>query len=359
MIRAAHVIRHDHNGRFGGDVVHLRANVAALRAEGIDAVEVEWHQIDGDVDVIHLYNLDLPLELRAHVAEARGRWPGAKVVITPIFWPWRPASVLRAREPAIAYRAARNAAKAWLTWLPVRRALVAADAVCPCSERELGLLAGYYRIRDTRSWRAAPTGVWIKDWPARSAPPDRARLAKAVGLAEEPATVVTSVGRIEPLKNQLSLVKAVAQVPGASLVLVGADRDRGYAERVMKLGRRALPGRFAWIDRIPHHEVQQLLADTDIHALLSFREVASLSSLEGGAAGCEVVVTRWSSTEEYYGDTAHYCEPHDVASIVAAIDHAMASPRQPALRERIEARFDWSMSARIVAGCYRDAIARS
>ena len=66
--------------------------------------------------------IDLPFALRDQARAARDRWPGAAVVLTPIFWPWAPASLLRGRDPAIWYRAGRNAAKAWVTWRALREA---------------------------------------------------------------------------------------------------------------------------------------------------------------------------------------------------------------------------------------------
>jgi glycosyltransferase involved in cell wall biosynthesis len=356
-IRAAHIVRPDHSTRFGGDIVHLRANVRSLRDEGVDAFETTWDDAPADADIVHLYNVDLPLTLRRHVRDARRRWPRAKVVITPIFWPWRPSTLLRAHEPAILYRAVRNAAKAWSTWFAVRAALREADAITAYSHREIEMLSRYFRIGDVTSWYAAPSAVWVRDWPARQSPPDRRRIAAELGLGGEPTTVVACVGRLEPLKNQHTLVKGVAQVPGAALVLVGANGGHGYGARVVRLGHRLLPGRFAWVDRVPHDDVQRLLADVDVHALVSFREVASLSSLEAAAAGCELVVTTWSSTEEYYDNDVHYADAASPRSIAAAIERATAAPRQPELRARIEQRFDWSVSARVIATCYRTMLA--
>lgn len=351
-IRVVHILRPDHEARFGGDIVHLRANVEALQERGLDATVATWEDAPSVADVVHLYNLDLPFDLRVYVRQARRRWPGVKVVLSPLFWPWPFGTVVRSHDVAIWHRASRSAAKAWLTWAPVRRALLSLDAVVACSRRELDLLAHYYRISDTASWTAAPNAVWVRDWPLRTRSPDRAALAAELGLARVPGHVVACVGRLEPLKNQRALVRALADVPDSALVLIGAMGDRRYGSSVVALGEQLLPGRFAWTGRVPRLDVHRLLAEVDVHALVSFREVASLSSLEAAAAGCEVVVTSWSSTNEYYGDDAHFCRADEPASIAAAIDRACTTPRQPSLRRRIEDCFDWSESGRILVACY-------
>jgi glycosyltransferase involved in cell wall biosynthesis len=351
-IRAAHIVRDDHATNFGGDIVHLRGHVAGLRGQGIDAFETTWQDAPDDVDVLHLYNIERPLTLHAHVAGAATRWPKAKIVITPIFWPWKPSMVLRSRDLAIVYRATRNAAKTRATWLHVRRALARADAVSAFSHRELHLLSRYYRLPAGPSWHVAASGLRVDDWPARTGPADRAGLATELGLGITPSVVVTCVGRIEPLKNQRTLVKAVARLPDAALVLVGARRDRRYADSVLRLAERELPGRFAWLDRVPHADVRRILCNSDVNALVSFREVVGLASLEAAASGCELVVTTWGSTEEYYGDLAHYCDAYSSRDMADAIARSVHSPRQPELRLRVESHYDWSASGRIIASWY-------
>lgn len=357
-IRAVHILRDDADARFGGDVVHLHALVDAVGAHGIDAVAATWDVAPATADVVHLWNLDLPFALRDHAEAARRRWPGAAVVVTPIFWPWPLGSLLRARDPSIWYRAARNGAKAWVSWPAVRRTLAGVDSVIACSGRELALLSRYYRLPRPPTWSAAPTGVWAAVWGEQRAPATRAAVLAEAGLPHDTVSLVVCAGRLEPLKNQRTLVRAVSAVPGAALVLVGAASDRRYTTSVLDAATDVLPGRFAWLGRRPQDEVRRLLAAADVHALVSYREVASLSSLEAAASGSEVVVSRWSSAEEYFGDLAHLCDADDEASVVTALERARAAPRQPALQQLVAGSYDWSVAGRMVAERYEDVVAR-
>jgi glycosyltransferase involved in cell wall biosynthesis len=141
-------------------------------------------------------------------------------------------------------------------------------------------------------------------------------------------------------------------MPDAGLVLVGAAGDPRHATKVVDAAARLLPGRFRWIDRVTHDRVRELLSNIDVHVLPSFREVASLSSLEAAAAGCAVVVARTRATEEYFGGDVQYCSPDSAPSVRRAIEAARAAPRQPDLRRRIEERFDWSQGGSVLADCY-------
>jgi glycosyltransferase involved in cell wall biosynthesis len=86
---------------------------------------------------------------------------------------------------------------------------------------------------------------------------------------------------------------------------------------------------------------------------VSYREVASLSSLEAAAAGCEIVVGEWGSAEEYFGDRAHRCDVASPTSVATAIVGATTLPSQPGLRALVEATFDWSVPGRALADVYR------
>ena len=60
-MRAVHILRDDHLTRPGGDLVHLHAHVQALRLHGIEAQATTWDAAPQSTDVVHLYNLDLPI----------------------------------------------------------------------------------------------------------------------------------------------------------------------------------------------------------------------------------------------------------------------------------------------------------
>jgi glycosyltransferase involved in cell wall biosynthesis len=132
--------------------------------------------------------------------------------------------------------------------------------------------------------------------------PSREEARRRLGLAGD--FVVTSIGRLIPLKRFELLIEALARlradVPGARLVLVGSgpqeDRLRalaasaGVAERVRFTGR------------LPHAEVMAHLRASDAFALVSTHEGYSHVLLEAMQAGAVVVATDVGGNRETLED---------------------------------------------------------
>ena len=348
-LRVLHVLRSGHAQHVGGDLVQLRATVAALRDEGIDAVAGEVAEATGTFDVIHLYNLQLPGELRADIAAVAGRWPTTPYVLSPILWPPEARYVLRATGPA-RRRLLRATAAMVVRWPSLRPIVAGAAAVLPNSQIELTRLGRLFRL-PTDNWRVVPNGLDLAAWPHRRAPEARAGVFDTFGLAPSDGPLVVCVARLEAYKNQLALLEALDQYPEARLLLIGPDAEPSYGDAV-RAGVSGRPGRAAATGALGRDTVAELFAAADVHVLPSYRETPGLASLEAAATGCEVVVTRCGSAEEYFGPDAHYAEPHSARSLADAIRSAVSQPRQPGLRARVE-RYPWSTAARSLAAVYR------
>jgi glycosyltransferase involved in cell wall biosynthesis len=154
---------------------------------------------------------------------------------------------------------------------------------------------------------------------------------------------VLCVGRIEPRKNQLALIKALgdSRIP---LTLVGqAGRFSGrYAERCRHAGG-------AEVRCVPHcaaAKLREFYCAARVHVSVSWYETPGLASLEAALCGCNLVVTPGGCTREYFGEDAHYCAPDDPRSIRAAVAAALAAEPKPGLAERVRREFNWDAAAR-------------
>ena len=355
--RVLHVLRSDHATHTGGDLVQIRQTVAALISAGVDAQASTIQDFEGPAPhVVHLYNFQLPLALRRDLLEARARWPDCRVAVSPIFWRLTPREAMAAPDPSIWWRTVKSAVKNRLSWTTCRRVLASCDAVLPNGVSELRRTAQYFRVRPDERWTVVPNGVDLRAWPMRNGPPDRGLVLSAGGLDSGCAPVIACVGRVEPRKNQLAVVRAVAALPGSALILVGPAGDEPYAARV----RRALaphPHRMAWLGSRTPAEILRLFGGVDVHVLASLFETPGLVSLEAAAAGCEVVITTGGSPAEYFAGTAHVARSPRASSVRAAIIESSAHPQQPATRRQVE-RFDWSESAGVLASVYAQLMAR-
>lgn len=167
-----------------------------------------------------------------------------------------------------------------------------------------------------------------------------------------PGSFILCVGRIEPVKNQLQLVEAVAHL-GLPLVLVGdiGRRHRHYGGRVLaeltKIGG-------LYLGKLDYRKVLQLYRLARCHVLPSWFETTGLVSLEALAQGCPIVTTDRGFTSEYFTGLAAFCDPTSSASIreaiLAALDETPESCR--AKQAEVLSRYTWATAAKQTKEAY-------
>ncbi len=177
---------------------------------------------------------------------------------------------------------------------------------------------------------------------------DGAEFKRKYGLQD----FVLCVGRIEPNKNQLMLIRAM-KGSGLPLVLIGKCGDKEYLKRCLNESKSEVK----FLEAMPHSDLRSAYGAAKVHALPSWRETPGLVSLEAGLAGCNVVVTNRGSTEEYFRDLAFYCEPDDVSSIRSAVIRAFNAPRTRDLADHIFKNYTWEKAAEKTLDAYKSIIA--
>lgn len=355
--RVLHVLRADHAGHVGGDLVQLGATVEALRDLGVDAIAATLADAPDDVGVVHLYNLQRPASLLRDVRTARRRWPSAAIALSPVWWPMELATMAKSGQRQVLAKAVKTGLKSAAWWPYLRRLLGRVDLVLPNSEAEVRALRRSFRLAarppDDRRWVVVPNGIDLDRWPVRRADTERrGAVLERLGLDPGAPLVIACVARIEPVKNQRSLVLALDHLPDAVLVLVGPAGTDRYLAAVEKAataeGRR---GRVAFAGRLDAASIAEVLSATDVHALVSYRETPGLASLEAAATGCAVVVTADGSAPEYFGDAAHVTDPFDPVAVATSIAAAASDSRQLVARRRVE-RYSWRVAGEVLAGAY-------
>lgn len=138
---------------------------------------------------------------------------------------------------------------------------------------------------------------------------------------------VGSVGRLVREKNYPLLIRAVAGIPGAELVLVGDGPLRGELTGAQLLGARA--------------DIPELLGGFDVFAMSSSTEGMSIALLEAMAAGCPIVVTAVGGNTQLieHGVTGLVVPPDDEPALRTAIarlldDRALAGRLGAAARAK-------------------------
>ncbi len=154
--------------------------------------------------------------------------------------------------------------------------------------------------------------------------------------------VVGFVGRIEPRKAPLDLVRAVpalrARVPDVRVVMVGDDPydgDPDYLEAVEHAARAAGVERHGWMDNAPG-----LMRHLDVLVLPSRQEPFGTVLAEAMAVGTPVVATRVGGLAEVVEDgvTGRLVDPGDPDALAGAILAVLAARAEMSAPARASVR---------------------
>jgi glycosyltransferase involved in cell wall biosynthesis len=300
-----------------------------------------WTDRLEDARLLHLFGMSREgLEL-ARVALARG----TRVVLSPICWfepralvALAPTATTAARD--VAKWAVRLAAPRWPGWR--RELLELADAILPNSRAEARQLIRLFGA-DPNRLHVVPNGVSSRFASAR---PEPFHAAHGAG------DFVLYVGRIEPRKNVLGLIRAITAV-GLPLRLIGAPPP-GHEAYAAACRRAAESRSVHWLGAWNHDDpvLASAYAAARVVVLPSWFETPGLAALEGALAGCAVVITPLGCTREYFGQLVEYAHPGRAQALGRAIEQAWTAGPRPGLAAHVESHFLWSQVARRTAEVY-------
>lgn len=187
-------------------------------------------------------------------------------------------------------------------------------------------------------------------------PEERARVRSGLGLTDD-APLVISVGRLAPEKDYPGLIKAVAMIDKAQLIIAGEGSEAPVlAELIKKMGlsgRVKLPGL--------RDDVSRLLGAADVFALSSLSEGVSMALLEAMASGLPAVATRVGGNPEVieHGVSGLLVPPgshYELGSALAKVleDEARCVTMGGAARLAIEKGFSLTAMTGAYADLYRE-----
>lgn len=168
--------------------------------------------------------------------------------------------------------------------------------------------------------------------------------------------VIQAAG-IEPLKNQLSVVKALMQEKEIPIVFAGAIRNEKYYNVIKKLADKR--GNVYFTGRIDEKQLFDLYKRAHVHVLASFRESPGLVTIEALMNDCQIVVS-----EEKYCPLKYYkfdeygfvCNPYDIKSIKKAILNSYKQPKKINLSEKYYQFFSYNNVADMTFDVYKKVL---
>lgn len=317
----------------GGEILLLKTK-EALEKRGITVkLFDQWQDKLKSFDILHVFG---------SVKECLGlmqtaRNVGVKVVLSPIFW----STLQRAwHEYGSFYKKSqlvlRHISKVICPVVPSarRRMFVLADALVPNSEAEAEQIARLFWI-DRAKMHVVPLAA-----DERFTRADKTEFVNKYGVKD----FILSVGRIEPRKNQLNLIRAL-KGQGLKLIFIGSPVSGN--ERYYQVCRDESDRNTLFIERIGHDNslLSSAYVACNVFVLQGWFETPGLAALEAGMAGAKLAVTEVGSTREYFKDYAEYFNPASPASIRAAVDRALRKEKSDELKNYILEHFLWSHSA--------------
>ncbi|NLL37748.1 MAG: glycosyltransferase [Fretibacterium sp.] len=235
------------------------------------------------------------------------------------------------------------------------------DVICPTSPN-------YVRSSDIlqqhqKSCLPIPLGAEVSRFTEVSSSA-LAEAERAVESLKHPR--VLFCGRFSYYKGLSYLLEAIAQVPDASLILVGrGEKEAELKEQAAALG---LEGRMLFLDHLPDELYPAIYHTADLFVLPSaYRsEAFGIVSLEAMAAGLPLVTTELGTGTSFYnvdGETGFVVPPMDPDALAEAInklltDRELASQMGLAARKRVD-DFDLSRMLRSYLDLYEELLSEA
>ncbi len=168
-----------------------------------------------------------------------------------------------------------------------------------------------------------------------------------ISESDYPRKGICCIARIEGLKNQDQLIKVV-QKSGDRLVLIG--KAAANQSEYFKYCQRIAGPNTQFTGQLKGKEISKWLAQSKVHAMVSYYETTGLASIEALKAGCQIVISEKGGQKEIFGDHAFYADPDNQESIFAAI--AKAKDSKLSHTEWVMKTFSWEKAASEISDIY-------
>ena len=355
----------------GGDTIQLEKTKAELEKLGVEVdFSLDFNPNLSNYDLVHLSNVTRIQETYLQVKNAKKQ--GKKIILSTIFWPMdefeKQGQVgirkivnsflgidnqerIKALARYIKDKDSRNIAtkNLWRVGYTKMQNYVVnnVDYFLPNSEMEMDEFCKSFKIKKKR-YKVIPNAI----------DPNVAKIQMESEIPsefEKYIDAIICVGRIEPRKNQLALVKALDQ-SGYKLVLVGAvsDNQKSYFEQIKEIMDRNK--NFYYIPRINNSKLYQLYKVCKVSTLPSWLDTPGLVSLEAAAMGCNLAISSKGSTTEYFGEYAEYCLPDDIEGIRKSIDKAYSKSKNDYLKNKIFENYTWNIAGKKTLEAYEELL---
>ena len=169
--------------------------------------------------------------------------------------------------------------------------------------------------------------------------------------------VILSVGALIPRKNHDLVIQALADIPGATLLLAGQGESEGALRALADTS--GVADRVRFLGSVPHDDLPSLFAAADIMALVSSSEGLANAWVEALACGTPIIASDVGGIRELItNDAAGRIVAQEPAAIAQAARDLLANPpRKEDVADNVRA-FSWAENARQLADFFRSVVNR-
>jgi len=237
--------------------------------------------------------------------------------------------------------------------LLVRRTAMKARHIFTCSEFSGREIISRYGIEKSRI-SVIPYGADMKKFHPGDAGAD---VVEKYGV--EPKGYILTVGRLEPRKNHLNLLRAYSSIPGAPPLVIVGQPDFSYRKIHEETARLGIQDRVKFLSGIADSELPAFYRNALLFAYPSWAEGFGLPPLEAFASGVPVVSSDTTSLKELATGAAALVDPNDIGSISSAIREILNDEKRRSelivkgLERAVE--FSWDRAAALTIEGYRKA----
>jgi glycosyltransferase involved in cell wall biosynthesis len=228
------------------------------------------------------------------------------------------------------------------------------DAAISCSHFNACTVAARYGIEPLVVFNGIDTNLF------RPVAPDPALRRSARSHRD---AVLVWVGRFQPWKGVDIAIRALAQIPQATLLIAGDGEERGRLEQLaadLDLGERV-----RFLGPVPRAELPRLYSSADLLLATSFAsETFGIGLVEAQACGLPVVASRFGGFPEVVdeGRTGLLVPPRDPQALAAAVRELLEDPARrramAAAGPAWAAQFAWPAVVDRIETAYRSALSR-
>lgn len=343
----------------GGDSIQVNETARNLQQIGVDVdVKRTDEQIDYSLyDLLHFFNIIRPADMLVHIKRSQKPFVVSTIFIDYSDYDKRERKGISGKLLGLFAADGIEYLKTIYRWLAGKDKLVSSaylwlghrrsikkilrnvKELLVQSEDEYRDLVSYYGVSPAHT--VIHNGV------------NTTVFSKAAPVPGREKDMVLCVARIEGIKNQYNLIRALNDSP-YRLVLIGnaAPNQQDYYRRC----RDIAAGNIYFVDHLPQEELAQYYSAARVHVLPSWFEVCGLSSLEAAAMGCRVVISGKGYARTYFNDQAFYCDPANPETILRAVDEAARAEVNGELQQKVCTQYTWQNAAGKIVSVYKKYI---